>query len=126
MSFLLSGSAQTVDHFGLTSLFQQATTATNLSNTIQRSASEFLSSSKTNIDILKDCELKILNAHTTKYNEFEHCEKLGRNSLIIVNRFLDLLNTDAEMCHCLLILAYYLAKGQYSNQVSDTGIVSQT
>lgn len=50
---------------------------------------------------LKDCELKILNANTTKYKEFEHCEKLGRNTLIIVNRFLVLLNTDADLCHCL-------------------------
>ena len=65
------------------------------------SALDFLSSSKTNITILKDCEFKILNANTTKYKEFEHCGKLGRNILIIVNRFLDLLSTDAAMCHCL-------------------------
>ena len=65
------------------------------------SALDFLSSSKTNITILKDCEFKILNANTTKYKEFEHCEKLGLNTLIIVNRFLVLLNTDADLCHCL-------------------------
>jgi hypothetical protein len=101
MSLLLWGSAQTVDHIRLTAVFQLANTPINLSNTIQRSASEFLSSSKTNIDILKDCEHKILNASTTKYKEFKYCEKLGGNSFIIFNRFLDLLNTDTDMCHCL-------------------------
>jgi hypothetical protein len=65
------------------------------------SALDFLSSSKTNITILKDCEFKILNANTTNYKEFELCENLGRNSFIIFNRFLDLLSTDAAMCHCL-------------------------
>ena len=101
MSLLLSGSAQTVDHTWLSAAFQQTSTATILSITIQRSVSDLLSSSKSNINILKDCEFKILNANTTKYKEFEYCEKLGKNSLIIVNRFLDLLNTDADMCHCL-------------------------
>jgi hypothetical protein len=63
---MLSGSAQTMDHIGLTAVFYLASIATSLPNTIPRSASELLRSFKINIKPLKKCELKILNSNTTK------------------------------------------------------------
>jgi hypothetical protein len=72
LTLMLSGSAPSMDHIGLTAMFYLVSIATSLSNTILRSSSELKSSSKNNIKVLKNCELKILNSNTTIYKEFEH------------------------------------------------------
>lgn len=87
---------QNSDTVGLTAVFCPAGIASNLTNTTQRSASDytllrifkFPSSYETDTIILQNFELKILNHKTVKYNnQAGHWGKLCRNSFIIVNSF---------------------------------------
>jgi hypothetical protein len=85
----------TVDTCGFATVFYLARTATELTNTTQRSALDdrllrtfkLLSSYGADTNTLQNFELKRLHSKAAEYNHVGLCGELGRNSLIIVNSF---------------------------------------
>ena len=75
--------AQTVDNFEMNALLYLTRIATKLTNTTQRSSSDYkllrtfemLSSYETDTNILWNFEFKILNPNATKYNQAVHYGK---------------------------------------------------